>query len=175
MKRQERGMKKLEIDFVRRARGPWAARALLALALAMTADTGLSFFHARASLARNEAQLAQAERRGAAPRKLPPEELAAVRETLERLATPWERLFGALETASSDQVALLGIEPDAKAGTVVITGDSKSYLAALSYVLNLSQAEGLTGVQLVRHEAQANDPRGAVSFAVSAAWNGARK
>jgi len=27
----------------------------------------------------------------------------------------------------------------------------------------------------VRHEAKANDPRGAVSFTVSAAWNGARK
>jgi len=175
MKKQQRGMRKLEIDFVRRARTPWAARALLALALAMTADAGLSFFQAHASLARNEAQLARAEPRGAAPRKLAPEELAAVRETVERLATPWERLFGALEAAASDQVALLGIEPDAKAGTVVITGDSKSYLAALSYVLNLSQVEGLSGVQLVRHEAKANDPRGAVSFTVSAAWNGARK
>lgn len=175
MRRQERGMKKLEIDFVRRARRPWVARALLALALAMTADTGLSFFHARASLARSEAQLAQAGPRGAAPRKVAPEEVAAVRETVARLATPWDRLFGALEAASSDQVALLGIEPDTKAGTVVITGDSKSYLAALSYVLNLSQVEGLSGVQLVRHEAKANDPRGAVSFAVSAVWNGAQR
>lgn len=175
MKKPARGMKKLEIDFVRRPRGPWAARALVVLALGMAADTGLSFLHARASLARNEAQLAQAEPRGAAPRKPAPEELAAVRDTVERLATPWERLFGALEKASSDQVALLGIEPDAKAGTVLITGDSKSYLAALSYVLNLSQVEGLNGVQLVRHEAKANDPRGAVSFTVSAAWNGTRK
>jgi hypothetical protein len=175
MRKQERGMKKLEIDFVRRTRTPWVARALLALALAMTADTALSFFHARASLARNQAQLARAEPRGAAPRKLAPEELAAVRATVERLATPWDRLFGALEAASNDQVALLGIEPDAKAGTVLITGDSKSYLAALSYVLNLSRVEGLSGVQLVRHEAKANDPRGAVSFAVSAAWNGAQR
>ena len=175
MKKPKQGMTRLEIDFVRRRRGPWAARALLALALAATADTGLSFFHARASLARSEAQLAQAGPRGAAPRKLAPEELAAVRQTLERLATPWQRLFGALETASSDQVALLGVEPDAKAGTVLITGDSQSYLAALSYVLNLSHAEGLSGVQLVRHEAKANDPRGAVSFSVSAAWNGAQR
>jgi hypothetical protein len=168
-------MKTLEIDFVRRARSPWASRVLLAMALAMTADAGYSYFHARASLARNEARLAQAAPRGAAPRKVAPEELAAVRETVERLATPWNRLFGALESASNDEVALLGIEPDAKAGTVLITGDSKSYLAALSYVLNLSQVEGLSGVQLVRHEAKAGDPRGAVSFTVSAAWNGARK
>ena len=82
-----------------------------------------------------------------------------MRETVARLATPWDRLFGALESASNDQVALLGIEPDPKAGTVLITGDSKNYLAALSYVLNLSKAEGLGGVQLVRHEAKSNDPQ----------------
>lgn len=167
-------MSKLEIDFVLRRRAPWAARVLLVLALAMTADTGFAYFHTRASLARHEAELGRAAPRGAAPRKAAPEELAAVRETVERLATPWDRLFGALEAASNDQVALLGIEPDAKTGIVLITGDSKSYLAALSYVLNLSQVEGLSGVQLVRHEAKPNDPRGAVSFTVSAAWKGAQ-
>ena len=165
-------MKKLQIDFARRARASWAARALFALALAMSADAALSYLDARASLRRSEAALAQA--RAAPVREVAAEEIAAVRETVERLATPWERLFGALESASSDEVALLGIEPDPKAGTVLITGDSKNYLAALSYVLTLSKVEGLGAVQLVRHEAKAGDPRGAVSFSVSAAWNAAR-
>jgi hypothetical protein len=88
---------------------------------------------------------------------------------------PWERLFGALESAASDQVALLGLEPDPKTGTVLISGESKDYLAALSYVLNLSQAEALERVQLVRHELKSNDPQGAVSFAVSAAWSETRR
>ena len=167
-------MKKLEIDFARRPRAPWAARTLCVLALALSADTALSYLHARASLKHSEAGLVQAQPRSAPSRKAAPEEVAAVRETVARLATPWDRLFGALESASNDQVALLGIEPDPKAGTVLITGDSKNYLAALSYVLNLSKAEGLGGVQLVRHEAKSNDPRGAVSFSVSAAWNGTR-
>jgi hypothetical protein len=97
-----------------------------------------------------------------------------VRETVDRLGMPWDRLFAALESAASDQVALLGIEPDPKAGTVVISGDSKDYLAALGYVLNLSRAEALNRVQLVRHEVKANDPQAPVSFAVSAGWNEAR-
>jgi biopolymer transport protein ExbD len=75
----------------------------------------------------------------------------------------------ALESAASDKVALAAIEPDPKAGTVTISGDGKDYLAALSYVLNLSRTEGLERVQLVRHE-QKNEGNGAVSFAVSAGW-----
>ena len=72
------------------------------------------------------------------------------------------------------QVALLAIEPDAKSGKVLISGDSKDYLAALSYVLNLSQSPSLADVQLVRHEVKKNDPQHAVSFQISAAWSASR-
>jgi hypothetical protein len=167
-------MNRLGLDFVRRARSPWPGRLLLAVALALSLDVALSYKGLSASIALNEAKLAQAQPRGAPARKLSAEEVAAVRETVDRLGMPWDRLFAALESASSDQVALLGIEPDPKAGTVVISGDSKDYLAALSYVLSLSRAEALNRVQLVRHEVKANDPHAPVSFAVSAGWNEAR-
>jgi hypothetical protein len=103
-------------------------------------------------------------------RSVPAEELAAARETVDRLSMPWSTLFAALESSASEDVALLGIEPDPKAGTVLISGDSKDYLAALAYVLNLSRGGALTGVQLVRHEAKPDDPQAPVSFVVSAAW-----
>jgi hypothetical protein len=167
-------MNRLGLDFVRRERSPWPARLLLAVALALSLDVALSYKGLSASVALNEARLAQAQPRGAPSRKLSAEEVAAVRETVDRLGMPWDRLFAALESAASDQVALLGIEPDPKAGTVVISGDSRDYLAALSYVLNLSRAEALNRVQLVRHEVKANDPQAPVSFAVSAGWNEAR-
>ena len=167
-------MNRLGLEFVRRSRSPWPGRLLLAVALALSLDATLSYKGLRASVALNEARLGQAQPRGAPPRKVSAEEVAAVRETVDRLGMPWDRLFAALESAASDQVALLGIEPDPKAGTVVISGDSKDYLAALSYVLNLSRAEALNRVQLVRHEVKANDPQAPVSFAVSAGWNEAR-
>jgi hypothetical protein len=169
-------MKMLEINFVGRgARSPWAGRVLIAVALAFAFDVGLSYQHERDSAAQNQAKLAKVQPRSTPSRKVSPEEVAVVRETVERIGMPWERLFSALESASSDQVALLGIEPDPKAGTVVISGDSKDYLAALSYVLNLSRSDALSRVQLVRHEVKGNDPQGAVSFAVSAAWSEARQ
>lgn len=168
-------MNRLALDFVRRSRSPWPARLLAVAALGLALEMGLSYKALHDSVAAAEAKLAQRPLRSAPGRKLAAEEVAAVRETVERLGTPWGRLFAALESAASDQVALLGIEPDPKNGTVVISGDSRDYLAALSYVLNLSRADALTRVQLVRHEAKANEPRAPISFAVSAAWSEARR
>ena len=167
-------MKKLRLDFVPRPRSPWPGLVLLVLALGVSVETAFSYKNLRDAVALNQSALEETQPRAAPGRKVPAEEIAAVRETVNRLGMPWNRLFGALESAASDQVALLGIEPDPKAGTVVISGDSKDYLAALSYVLNLSHAQALERVQLVRHEVKTEDPQAPVRFAVSAAWAGAK-
>lgn len=164
-------MESLKLDFRRSSGTPrWVAPALLAIALAFAADVGFSFFKNLRLQKKNETALAKLDPRtfrnspGASP-----EEIALARDTVQRLSLPWDKLFSALESAASDQVALLAIEPDPKAGTVTITGDSKDYLAALSYVLNLSQGGALSGVQLARHE-QKNDAQKSVAFSVSASW-----
>ena len=163
-------MQKIELDFRQTRRtAPWAGRVLLALAACVALDAGLSYHSANKTLTENQARLTKRTPGGAAP-KASPQEVAAVRETVQRLSLPWDELFSALESAASDKVALAAIEPDVRNGTVTITGDGKDYLAALSYVLNLSRTEGLERVQLVRHE-QKNEGNGAVSFAVSAAWS----
>jgi Tfp pilus assembly protein PilN len=162
-------MQQLQIDFSgRRGGSPWLGRVLLALAACVAADAGLSYHSAKKTLTENQARLTQRTPGGGAP-KATPQEVAAVKDTVQRLSLPWDELFMALESAASDKVALAAIEPDPKAGTVTISGDGKDYLAALSYVLNLSRTEGLERVQLVRHE-QKNEGNGAVSFAVSAGW-----
>ena len=169
-------MRSLELDFAgRRSAAPWAGRVLLALALAFALDVAFSYSELRRSLDSHEASIAAAQPRNAPQRKASPEEVALVRDTVRRLGMPWEKLFAALESAANDQIALLGIEPDPASGTVLISGESRDYLAALTYVLNLSRAEALTNVHLVRHEAKPNDPNGAVTFTVSAAWSEARR
>jgi len=169
-------MQALRIDFCRRPPSPrWVAPLLLAVAVAFAGDVGFSFFKSKQTNSRNEIALAKLDPRTyKTARSATAEEIALARETVQRLSTPWDKLFSALESAADDQVALLAIEPDPRAGTVVISGDSKDYLAALSYVLNLSQAEALNRVQLVRHEVKANDPQAPVSFAVSAGWKEAK-
>jgi hypothetical protein len=171
-------MRALELDFrSTRPASRWVGPLLLALAAGVLADVGLSYRAERERFAAKSSQLAKLEPRQRAEAALPagsPEELALARDTVERLSLPWENLFTALESAASEQVTLLGIEPDPKAGTVVINGDGKDYLAALTYVLNLSRTETLRAVHLVRHEIRQHDAHSSVGFAVSAAWKGVR-
>jgi len=160
-------MQALKIDFgATRRRSPWIGRVMLAVSALVALDAGLSYHSASRTLSENQARLAQRSPARNAP-KVSPQEVAAVRETVQRLTLPWDDLFAAIESVASDKVALAAIEPDPRNGTVTISGDGKDYLAALSYVLNLSHTEGLDRVQLVRHE-QKNE---GVSFAVSAAWS----
>ena len=164
-------MQRLALDFIRRApRSRWAGRVLLAVALGIAGEMGTTFVQLESAVNSNEALVARAQ-----PHKpikpVSAEEAALARDTVERLGLPWTKLFAALEAAANDQVALLAIEPDTNSGTVKISGDSKDYLAALAYVLNLSQADALSHVQLVRHEVKQNDPQRPVAFSISAAWN----
>jgi hypothetical protein len=159
-------MHRLDLDFRAARRGsPLIGGLLLAVACAVLVDAGLSYHSARQALRAGEARVARPA--GAPAPKVTPQEIAAARETVQRIGLPWDELFIALESAANDRVALISIEPDTKAGKVTILADGKDYLAALSYVANLSRVEGLEGVQLVRHEQKANN----VSFAVSAAWS----
>jgi len=110
------GMLRLDIDFVRaRPRSAWPGRLLFAIAVAVAADAGATYFRLREALHADQGRLAAVQPRGAA-RKVPAEELTAARETVQRLSLPWTQLFGALESAASPQVALLSVEPDTRSG-----------------------------------------------------------
>jgi len=171
-------MQRIELDFVRRRPASrWAGRVLLAAALGVAGEMGFTYVQLERTVNTNEAIVARAASSNARKpaQRVSPEEVAAARETVDRLALPWSKLFAALEGAANEHVALLAIEPDTKSGTVTISGDSKDYLSALTYVLNLSRNDALSHVQLVRHEVKQNDPQRPVSFSISAAWNEVKK
>jgi hypothetical protein len=164
-------MDRLDLDFrAGRGRSAWAGRALLALAVAVCVDVGLAYRGAHEAMTEFQTRLA-ARQPASRAAKATPQEIAAARETVQRLALRWDELFGALESAASDRVALAAIEPDTRTGTVTISGDGKDYLAALTYVSNLARSESLERVQLLRHEQKGADAKGPVSFSVSAAWS----
>lgn len=154
------------------------ARLVLAgIALAFACDVGIGYVSLRAEVAQKEARLAKApayvQDAPAPARAVSPEEFAFARDTIRRVATPWQRLFGALEAAQTERVALLSIEPDSEGRTVSVTGEAKDYLATLTYVGHLNQESALKRVHLVRHEARDGSER-PVLFTVSAAWKHVR-
>ena len=170
-------MARLELDFRRSRRAaPWAGWALLALAMFLIADLAHTYHGAREALAIAEARLgklgraADGARPGARPRGATPEEITAARDTYQRLAMPWEQLFGALESAATERVTLVAVEPDAKSGTVKISGEGKDYAAVLDYVVQLRANPTLAGAHLVKHEARPDGAQPSVAFSVAAAW-----
>jgi type IV pilus assembly PilN-like protein len=161
-----------------RGAATWAAWALLAIAVAFISDLGVSYHSARREAAAAETRLARAEharegssasrRRGGAHPAA--EEIREGRATYLRLATPWPDLFQALERAAVDDILLLAVEPDPRAGTVLISGSAKDYAAVLAYVSALQREKLLTRVYLVRHEIRQDDRERAAAFSVSATW-----
>lgn len=169
-------LRRLELDLLRPDRPAWPGYALAVMALAFALDVGLSYRDRRLDVAALEARLARAAPARAAesavgPRtSFGPEDLTLARETLRRLSLPWEELFAALESARSDRVALLAIEPDAESGAISISGEARDYLAALTYAERLAQAKGLRNVHLLRHEIRRDASQRTVTFTVSANW-----
>ncbi len=173
---------RLELDHLRKAPRPaglsWL---LLALALAFAADVGRSYVKARLEVearterfARLSGERSALGAASAAVRPLSQEEFAAAQDTILRLSTPWDNVFRALEAARSDDVALLSIEPDAGSGSLSLTGEAKSYPAALTYVAWLAHEKTLRNVRLARHEIARNDPRRPLAFTISADWKDKR-
>src|SRR5471030_2015307 len=171
-------MHPLDLDFQRTgSRSAWAGWVLLAVAVAFATDLGLAYFELKAQLQRDEARAARLARgmpvqtAGKTDPKVLEQELIYARDTINRLALPWGRLFKSLESVQADGVALLSIEPDPEAGTVMLTGEGRDYPAVLTYVASLMSDKNFSEVQLVKHEIRVNEAQRPVAFTVSAAWS----
>ena len=172
---------RLELDHLRKTPPPAGASwALLAIALAFAADVGYSYVKARLEIEAKTIQLARlssAHPARKAPLNVPSpskEEFAAAQDTILRLSTPWDNVFRALEAARSDDVALLSIEPDAGSGSLSISGEARSYPAALTYVAWLAQEKTLKNVRFARHEIVPQEPHRPLAFTISADWKDKR-
>jgi hypothetical protein len=170
-------MQALELDFKARGRrSPWVGRALMAGALVFAAHVTTSYMHLGGLVEEGESRLSNLDREGrrAAPAvNASPEEMRAARETVDRLSLAWGGLFQALEDAAGkggQDIALLSIEPDARAGTAIIGGEARDYSDVLAYVSRLSAAGKLRDVHLVRHEQQPTGGRRPVAFTLAARW-----
>jgi hypothetical protein len=156
-------------------RGGWVALFLVCAAL------GQMVWHYRSVVERNAAQQAQLD---VLTERLQPRgigrhpakdlrlgaDIRSAQEVLVRLDQPWDRLFAAVEAATGDDVALLGINPDPKKGLVRITGEAKHYQDVLAYARRLDASCCLSGAYLQSHQVQTHDPEQPVRFTLGAVW-----
>jgi hypothetical protein len=166
-------MRPLELDYVafpRRAR--WPGIAVLALSLAVAAGVVGRYRDARAELAALEAAhgLIDVDRAvKSIPRERLDEEAKMVNEVVRQLGLPWARMIAAVEKASTGDVVVLQLQPEAQQRLLRLTAEAKSREAMLRYVRRLGEDRSLGDVYLVRHEVKLDQPGRPIQFAVQAA------
>ncbi|MDD5248617.1 MAG: hypothetical protein PHY45_06515 [Rhodocyclaceae bacterium] len=170
----------MDIDFrwQRRSRKRFVGIAIFALAIALVVAQAWIFFALRA-----EADTCQSDRhrldRLAATQRAQESlearerlqaELRLANRIIDKLDTPWDALFGTIESAGGEQVILLGVDPDAEQRDVRLTGEAKDMSAVLGYLRDLRRAPALKSVYLTGHQINLQDPQRPVRFAIDAHW-----
>jgi Tfp pilus assembly protein PilN len=157
-----------------------AGMVLLALAVAGIVALGLYYQQVAAQAALLDEQVAKAERKAhpgraaelaaSADATQAAAELKTANETIMQLTLPWTELFNALESANSSNVALLGIEPDARKRLVRLSGEAKNQAAMFAYIRQLQANKAMTSVYLRHQQVQEQDPEKPVRFTLDASW-----
>jgi Tfp pilus assembly protein PilN len=127
-----------------------------------------------AALQRTQARATAAQERSVRTGAITPERARSVNDAIRRLNLPWDAIFSALNTAASSQVALLSLEPDAAAGVVRLTGETRTTESMLALQRRLGQQSGITSAVITKHEVKVGSPGAPVRFWIEARWETAR-
>jgi Tfp pilus assembly protein PilN len=171
-------MQRLDLDYRRSRRDfPWVVAALIIVGV-VCASGGIWYYQLLeqeiATLEREVRRLEKAvhpisrksvhEERDFGP------ELKRADQVIRQLALPWDQLFQAVEAASSKNVALLAIQPDAVRREVQISAEAKNFNAMLGYVERLQSGDWFAKVRLENHQVREQDPQQPVRFTLAASW-----
>lgn len=167
------------LDFLARRPRPWAGLTLALLAAALLVAASFSAWrieqHNRAELARLNEQAAK--RLPPPPRKLSEAERvrhAQAARVAAELRAPWADLLATFEEHGHNDVGLLKLEPDAKAGIVRITGQARSTQALFVYLRELEADPRLVQVALTTQQAERETPGQPLRFVIQAGWRSER-
>lgn len=122
----------------------------------------------RHEIEQRDAMVQQARKQASDPKIT--DSLQQAAGVIEQLSFPWNRLFVALESASTNDVALLAVQPDLQSGVITLKGEAKNWHAMVAYLRRLSEQQFFTGVQLTSHQIQQNDPQKPVRFVLQCTW-----
>src|SRR5258708_9703649 len=77
---------------------------------------------------------------------------------VRQLPLPWAQMIEAVETASSSEVTVLQLQPETQQRSLRLTAEAKNREAMLKYGRRLGETRVLSGVHLVNHHVQVEDP-----------------
>ena len=170
--------RRLELDYIAAPRGPRALGfAVLAIALATAGVLVERYREVKFELERIETGhgLPGAERRAvrAPPRERLEAEAKSAEAVLRQLALPWGTIIETVEDATTSDVAILQLQPDAQQRQLRLGAEARTQEAMLDYLRRLAAARALAGVHVVSHQVQTGDPQRPIQFTVQASLKGA--
>ncbi len=161
---------KLHLDYqAAPARGRALGVAALALSLGATVVVLERYRDIRLEIERVEAARGLlAPARVTAPSPRLEQDLKAADAVLAQLALPWASIVNAVESAAKPDVALLQMQPDARARQVRLGAEARTEKAMLAYLRRLGESGALAEVHLVSHQVVVEDPQRPIHFTVLA-------
>lgn len=164
-----------QMDFLDLRPRPWGGVVLALGAGAALLWAATSSWHVEQSNRSETALLNQRAARLAPPppRKLTEAErlrVTQVQSVAAELRAPWSDLLASFEQHGGADVALLKLEPDARAGVVRVAGQARNTQALFDYLQALEADPRLTQVLLTAHQAERDTPGQPLRFTVQAGW-----
>jgi Tfp pilus assembly protein PilN len=171
--------RRIELDYVAAPSAPpWIGVSVLILALAVAGLLVLRYRDAQNQLAALDAAsgLLNADRRPqrAVPKERLEQEAKIIDAAVRQLTLPWAQMIEAVERASSSDVVVLQLQPEAQQRTLRLTAEAKNGEAMLGYVRRLGESRVLSAVYLASHQVQAEDPLRPIQFSVQASFRSPR-
>jgi Tfp pilus assembly protein PilN len=168
----------LRLEFAPGARRPLGAgEAVLALSAlllcAVLLRLGLQWSDRGEQLRAIEALEAKAAPTPRTRARVDPGEAARSRVALQvahHLLTPWGDLLDTLESARTESVALLSMEPSVSKRSIRLTAEARDTAEMLVYLATLQRDPRLNAVVLVSHQVQLQSPGTPVRFQIQAGW-----
>ncbi len=169
-------MSALGLDFARpHPRAPWWAWALLALGLAAALWAGQQYRLAERELAAAQSRLQGLRTPPSTPRTQRRDpgleaDRTARAEARRALDMPWGELLSTLQRSRPKDIALLGLEADARRGTLTLTAEARDYPAMIEYYASMQSLPALSNVSLAQHGYHDDGNARPVRFILRGRW-----
>lgn len=99
-------------------------------------------------------------------------EIAQANGILDQINLPWETLFDSIESAATEQIALLSLQPNVSSRTLRISGEAKNMSELLDFVEALEREAVFENVHLLNYKVKQDNPHRPIVFLLTAAWIG---
>lgn len=173
-------MRALRVDFIADNQPRWWGR-LLAVAVMLLTLVCWQYYAAIAHQAEavqsalaeagKQAGLAPARQRREASSPATQQAMQQARSLADFLQIPWNALFAGLESASRPDMALLGIEPDARKHQLKLSVEAVSRDAVFDYMQRLEATPQFSDVILLKHEKQQEQAEQPWRVVLIATWH----